>query len=280
MQKYGIAEEILPGIRRILAPNPKDYTGDGTNTYVLGGASVWIIDPSPDIDAHIDAVIKAVSDRTVVGICVTHSHMDHSKAAPKLKALTSAKVYGNTPLAGHIIEQTQEDVDRDFSPDVELAHGDIIGSGRLQMKVLHTPGHFPNHLCYRLIEPNIIFSGDHVMGWSTTSVVPPLGKLEDYLNSLDILEQENSNLMLPGHGSLIGNPSERLREIKAHRMMRHRQILSCLAQGITGPEKIATEIYIGLTPRLREAAVGCVEAHLELIREGALKKKRLLQNSG
>lgn len=277
--QYGTPENVAPGVSVVLADNPKDYTGPGTNCYVAGDDRVWIIDPGPACDTHISAVMAAVAGRPVDGIFVTHTHLDHSPAAAPLAKLTGAKTYGFGRLSSDILALTDEDVDPDFDPDVALGCGGTVGSGAWQIQALHTPGHFPNHMCYLLPAQHILFSGDHVMGWSTTVVVPPLGNLAEYMESLDKIRACDAALMMPSHGPVISSPAERVAEIRHHRRMRHRQVAECVAQGITDPKSIVDLIYEGLTPRLLTAAEGCVEAHLEqLADEGASAASAFLGN--
>lgn len=254
---------VAGGVVRVLAENPKDYTGPGTNTYVVGDEAVWIIDPGPACHQHVDAVLKAVAGRPVDGILVTHTHMDHSPAAPLIARATGAKTFGFGALARDLLALTDEEVDVDFAPDHSLADGHLVGEGDWQVLAVHSPGHFPNHMCYYLPHKGLLFSGDHVMGWSTTSIVPPLGNLAEYLSSLDKLEALGGHLMLPSHGNEVTDVTGRISEIRDHRFKRQRQVETCLADGMTDPEAIVDEIYEGLTPCLLNAAKGCVEAHIE-----------------
>ncbi len=262
---YGTPHVVAPGVTMVLADNPKDYTGPGTNTYIVGDDRVWIIDPGPDDTDHVRAVLQAVGKRPVGGIFVTHTHQDHSPAAYHLARITGARTYGFGALSKDILAFTDEAVDAEFIPDVSLACGGVVGDDDWQIMAIHTPGHFPNHLCYALPHKGMLFSGDHVMGWSTTVVVPPLGNLTEYMDSLDKLEAGGARLMLPSHGPVVEDAPARIREIRDHRMERHQQITACLNRGIRSPSAIVDEIYEGLTPRLLEAAEGCVRAHLELI---------------
>ena len=260
---YGKAERIAPGLVRVLADNAKDYTGPGTNTYLLGEDRLWIIDPGPAMDCHVTAVLDAIDGRPVDGICVTHTHMDHSPAAVALQAATGAVTYGFGGLPAAAVAATEEDVDADFRPDIRLGDGECIGTGRRTVEALHTPGHFPNHLCFHLVEQGLLFSGDHVMGWSTTAVVPPLGHLGDYMDSLDKLAAVSARLMAPSHGPMIDRPAERIAEIRAHRMARHDQILECAGRGVVAVADIVAAIYPDLPDRLVQAAQGQVRAHLD-----------------
>jgi len=262
---YGHVGPIAIGVDLILAENPKEYTGPGTNTYIVGTDAVWIVDPGPLCEAHIDAVLAAVADRQVSGILVSHSHMDHSPAANPIAEKTGAKIYGFGALSRDLLSLTEEDVDADFVPDIALADGHLIGEGEWQIMAMHTPGHFPNHMAYYLPHKGIVFSGDHVMGWSTTVVVPPLGNMAEYLASLDKLEHVGAHLMLPSHGPKVGRPGERIREVRDHRAMRQRQVEACVQKGVSNPAMIVAEIYDELPDRLITAAKGCVAAHLEFM---------------
>ncbi len=259
---YGAAVAVEANIIRVLAENPKDYTGPGTNCYIVGTERLIIIDPGPRDAGHIDAVMKAVDGRPVKGIFVTHSHQDHSPAAATLQEKLGATIYG----FGAIDEiETAESVDWAFKPDITLTTGQKIGSGDTQVEAIHTPGHFPNHLCYALPNSGVIFSGDHVMGWSTTAIVPPLGNLCDYMTSLDKLEVRQARAFLPSHGDVIADPKERIIAIREHRYLRSEQVRICLNKGMVSAAEITEAIYKGLTPRLFEAAKGCVEAHIEFL---------------
>lgn len=264
---YGESSAVIPGIDRVLARNPKDYTGTGTNTYVVGEERLWIIDPGPDNDAHIEAVLSIVGERMVEGIFVTHSHLDHSPAARPLSEKTGAKVFGFGALSPDLLALTDEEVDATFDPDIVLADRRIVGDGEWRIMAVHTPGHFPNHMAYFLPEKGVLFSGDHVMGWSTTVVVPPLGNMSEYLTSLDRLEWLEAKLMLPSHGQAVTDPEGRICEVRAHRLMRQKQVEACVSRGILDPAAIVDEIYEGLAPGLQNAARHCVIAHLEMISE-------------
>ena len=260
---YGVPISIANGIDVLLADNSKDYTGPGTNTYIVGDEDVWIVDPGPDEAAHIDVVIDAVAGRNVVGILVTHSHLDHSPAARALQAKTSAPIYGRGGLSPDLIAASEEDIDIDFAPDHALECGEVLGDGKWRIQALHTPGHFPNHLCYLLPEHGILFSGDHVMGWSTTVIVPPLGNLADYLDSLDAIKQSGAETLMPSHGDPVHDASARIEEIRVHRLMRQVQVEAMLREGESNPAAIVEVLYQELTPRLVRAAEGCVQAHIE-----------------
>jgi len=267
---YETPEEVEPGIRRVVARNPKDYTWVGTNTYVLGHERVAILDPGPHTREHVEAVLAAVDGRDVIGIFLTHSHRDHAPAAIPLARATRAPVFGFGAIDPDLAALTEEDVDVKTVPDIRLEDGAVleIDQGYV-IAAVHTPGHFPNHLCYAVTihrrdegDERLLFTGDHVMGWSTTVIVPPLGNLEHYLDSLIKLLAQPARRYLPSHGPEIADGPRYVRALLAHRHMRERQIVSCLARGIRRPEAIVAAIYDGLTPRLRRAAAGSVSAHL------------------
>ncbi|GER06835.1 MBL fold metallo-hydrolase [Iodidimonas muriae] len=262
---YEAPHPIARGIVQVLAQNPKDYTFRGTNSFLVGETELAIIDPGPLLDSHIDALMKAVAGRPVRAILVTHSHRDHSPAAAALSQLTDAPVMGHRPIDAAIAALTTEDVDLAFAPDRELTDQDSITIDGRVIRAVHTPGHFPNHLCYALEQERILFSGDQVMGWSTTVISPPLGNLEHYLNSLDALLTRDDRLYLPSHGPKIDNPHHYVRQLIEHRHCREQQIIACLQKGCRTPAEIVSQIYTGLTPRLVQAAQQSVQAHLDYL---------------
>jgi len=266
---YGVPHHVADGVYVITADNAKDYTGPGTNTYIVGDDQLLIIDPGPACSRHLGAVLQAIDGRAVMGIFVTHTHMDHSPCAAALVRETGAPVYSGPALSTEILSATREEVDPKFRPDSILQHGQRFQVGGFTLKAVHTPGHFPNHFAYHLPAQDIVFSGDHVMGWSTTSVVPPLGDLADYLDSTRLLADLSPRIMLPSHGPAITDPAGRVAEIFAHRACRHMQIEQCLAAGVSAPHDIVDVIYDGLTPTLHQAALGQVQAHLNLSAEQA-----------
>lgn len=260
---YGVPISIASGIDVLLADNSKDYTGPGTNTYIVGDEDIWIIDPGPDDADHVAVVVDAVAGRNVAGILVTHSHLDHSPAARALQEKISAPIYGRGGLPPELMAASEEDIDVDFVPDYSLECHEIIGKGEWRIQTLHTPGHFPNHLCYLLPEKGILFSGDHVMGWSTTVIAPPLGNLADYFDSLDAMKQTGAGLLMPSHGDPVYDACARIEEIRAHRLMRQEQVEELLRDGENTPAAIVETLYRDLTPRLVQAAQGCVQAHID-----------------
>lgn len=254
------------GLSVVLAPNPKDYTGPGTNTYLIEHADgLWVLDPGPATTKHLDAVLDAVGDRSVSGILIVHGHLDHSPAGRDLSALTGAPIMGPAPLNADLMARTTEDVDPHYRPDIILRDGDCLGSGAETLQVVHTPGHFPHHLAYFRPHDGCLFTGDHVLGWSTTVVVPPLGNLPDYLDSLRKLMALKARIAFASHGEPMTDPQARMTEILQHRHSRHQQICACLEQGFSDITAIVDLVYQGLSPRLRQAAHGQVQAHMDAL---------------
>src|ERR1700734_283630 len=263
------AVEVAPRVRAIVADNPGPFTFKGTMSYIVGRGKVAIVDPGPDDDAHTAALLDAVRGETVTHIFVTHTHRDHSPGVPKVKAATGAKVYAEGPhrLARplHIGETRRLDAsaDVDFRPDVALADGDVVSGDGWTMEAITTPGHTANHMSFALKEADLIFAGDHVMGWSTTIVAPPDGAMSDYMASLHKLAQRSEPLYLPGHGNPIRNAPRYVQHLIAHRHGREASILHRLGKGAADIPTIVKAVYIGLDPRLAGAAALSVLAHME-----------------
>lgn len=261
--------EVAPRVRAILTNNPGPFTFKGTMSYIIGRGKVAIVDPGPDDDAHIRALLDAVRAETVTHIFVTHTHRDHSPAVPKVKAATGAKVYAQGPhrLARplHIGEARRLDAsaDTEFRPDVALADGDVVGADGWTMEALATPGHTANHMAFALKESDLIFSGDHVMAWSTTIVAPPDGSMSDYMASLEKFAARPEPLYLPGHGTAVRDAPRFVQHLQQHRLGREASILHRLGKGAADIPTLVKAIYIGLEPRLVGAAALSVLAHLE-----------------
>ena len=265
----GKAAEVVPGVRAIVANNPGPFTFKGTVSYIVGRGKVAIIDPGPDDDAHIAALLDAVRGETVTDIFVTHTHRDHSPAVPRIKAATGATVYAEGPhrLARplHVGEAGRLDAsaDLDFSPDVALADRGVVAGDGWTIEGITTPGHTANHMAYALKEADLIFSGDHVMAWSTSIVAPPDGAMSDYMTSLQKLAKRGENIYFPGHGPAIDDASRFVNYYILHRKARESSILHRLAKGETDIPTIVRAIYIGIDPRLTGAAGLSVLAHME-----------------
>ena len=265
----GEVEEVAPGVRRLVAGNPGPFTFKGTVSYIVGRGQVAIIDPGPADEAHIRALLDAVRGETVTHIFVTHTHRDHSPAAAAIKQTTGAKTYAEGPHRSarplHIgdAKRTEAGGDRDFKPDVALADGEVVAGPGWTVEAIATPGHTANHMAFALREPNILFSGDHVMGWSTTIVAPPDGAMSDYMASLEKLARREEELYLPGHGGAVKDGPRFAAHLIRHRQGREASILNRLAKGPADIPALVRAIYIGIDPRLVKGAGLSVLAHLE-----------------
>ncbi len=272
--EYGKLEPVAPGIRRIVANNPGPFTFRGTGTYVVGEGKVAVIDHGPDLAAHIDALLDALRGETVTHILVTHTHRDHSPGAAAVKAATGAPTYGFGPHAGGQRGEAavEEGGDWDFSPDIVVKDGDEIAGAGWRFEAVHTPGHTSNHLCFALPDNAVLFSGDHVMGWSTSVIAPPDGDMAAYMASLDKLLHRDDAVYWPTHGPAITDPKTHVRAFIAHRRERESGIVACLSDGVGRVDAMVERLYLGLNPNLRRAAGRSVLAHLvELIGRGVVK---------
>jgi glyoxylase-like metal-dependent hydrolase (beta-lactamase superfamily II) len=270
---YAISEELEPGIARLLARNPSPYTYFGTQTYVVGVDRLVVIDPGPDLADHVDAIVEAAAGRPIVAIACTHTHRDHSPASRSLKARTGAPIIGCAPLTLEAVgPRADAAFDGDYLPDCVLADGDRIELGEGEaLEAVATPGHTSNHLCFAY--RGALFTGDHVMGWSTTVVVPPDGDMGDYMLSLDKLRQRGDRIYYPAHGPAIEKPNQLVRGMIGHRMQRERQIARLVGEGVGTIDAIVAGAYPGLDPRLVPAAGGSVLAHLmDLKRRGLVEE--------
>jgi glyoxylase-like metal-dependent hydrolase (beta-lactamase superfamily II) len=261
---YGRLETIAPGLRRIVARNPGPFTFKGTGTYVIGQGKVAVIDPGPELAEHVDAILASLAGETVSHILVTHTHRDHSPAAAAVKAATGAPTYGFGPHAGgrRGEAQVEEGGDWDFRPDVTVADGDAIEGAGWRVEAVHTPGHTSNHLCFAWPDAGILFSGDHVMGWSTSVIAPPDGDMAAYMASLDKLLGRDDRVYWPTHGPAITAPKRHVRAFIAHRREREAGIIACLKDGVSAVDEMVGRLYVGLNPNLRRAAGRSVLAHL------------------
>lgn len=262
-------KEVAPGVRAVVANNPGPFTFKGTMSYIIGRGKVAILDPGPDDDAHIAALLDAVRGETVTHIFVTHTHRDHSPGVPKVKAATGATVYAEGPhrLARplHIGETRRLDAsaDMNFRPDVALVDGEVVSGDSWTIEAVTTPGHTANHMAYAFKESDLLFSGDHVMGWSTSIVAPPDGAMSDYMASLQKLAGRSESLYLPGHGGAVREAPRFVRHFIRHREGREASILYRLGKGAADIPTIVKAVYIGLDQRLAGAAALSTLAHLE-----------------
>ena len=268
---YAMLEELAPGIARLLAHNPSPFTYYGTQTYLAGEDAVVVIDPGPDLPEHVAAIVDAVGGRELVAIACTHTHRDHSPASRALQAATGAPIIGCAPLALESVgPRADASFDFDYLPDRVLADGEAIEIGGEMLVAVATPGHTSNHLCFAY--RGALFTGDHVMGWSTTVVVPPDGDMGDYMLSLDKLRRRDDAVYYPAHGPAVTNPQQLVRGMIGHRMQRERQILKRLGAGDRTIPEIVAAAYPGLDLRLVPAAGGSVLAHLrDLERRGMVE---------
>jgi glyoxylase-like metal-dependent hydrolase (beta-lactamase superfamily II) len=270
--EYGRTDRVSPLIRRVIANNPGPFTFTGTGTYIVGhGDSVAVIDPGPDQSEHLDAILAATDGERVTHILITHHHLDHSPLARPLQAKTGAVIYGCAvkELPADDGVRTEAGYDR-FTPDVSLCGGGqtIEGQG-WSFAAIATPGHTSNHICYALTQENACFTGDHIMGWSTTVVTPPDGDMGAYIASLDVIKSRNFNTLWPTHGPPITEVGPFIDEYKAHRFDRERQILDQLAAGQTKIVDMVPRMYVGVDARLYPAAARSVHAHMiELVKSG------------
>jgi glyoxylase-like metal-dependent hydrolase (beta-lactamase superfamily II) len=265
----GRAADVAPGVRAIVANNPGPFTFKGTVSYIVGRGKVAILDPGPDDDAHIASLLNAVRGETVTGIFVTHTHRDHSPAVPKVKAATGATVYAEGPHRParplHIGEAARLDAsaDMDFRPDIALADGAVVTGDGWTIEAVTTPGHTANHMAFAFKEADLIFSGDHVMAWSTSIVAPPDGAMSDYMASLEKLARRSEPVYLPGHGGAVRDAPRFVQGYIRHRQGREDSIMRRLGKGAADIPTLVRAIYIGLDPRLVGAAGLSVLAHLE-----------------
>lgn len=261
--EYGRVDTLSPLIRRVICNNPGGFTFHGTGTYIVGRGEVAVIDPGPLDEAHIAALEKAVEGETVSHILITHTHRDHSPGAAPFKATTGAPTYGYGPHGGDRGgPKVEEGGDYDFVPDRVVKGGDVIHGKGWTVEAVHTPGHTSNHLCFALKEENVLFSGDHVMGWSTSVISPPDGDMAAYMASLRKLLDRDEATYWPTHGPAITDPKRHVEAFIAHRNAREAGILECIREGRrTIPEMVET-LYADVDPRLHRAAGRSVLAHL------------------
>ena len=268
--KPGVADEVRPGVRRVLCNNPSPFTFTGTVSYIVGKGKVAIIDPGPDDEAHAAALLDAVRGETVTHILVTHTHRDHSPNTARIKAATGATVYAEGPHRASRPRYESEKhnpesgADRDFKPDVRVRDGETIEGDGWALQAVATPGHTANHLAFAWPERKISFVGDHVMGWSTSIVAPPDGSMIDYMASLERLTRPATRICIsPAMARKSRKAPRYVRFLIRHRQAREASILHRLAKGEADIPTMVRAIYIGIDPRLMNAAGYSVLAHLE-----------------
>jgi glyoxylase-like metal-dependent hydrolase (beta-lactamase superfamily II) len=271
---YGQVDQVGPGIRRVIARNPSPFTLHGTGTYILGHGEVAVIDPGPADSEHIQAILAATSGETITHILITHTHMDHSPGAALLKLECDADSYAYGPHGAGKLEEgvpVEEGGDMLFQPEVLVRHGDIIQGRNWSVECVYTPGHTSNHMCFQLRESKALFTGDHVMGWSTSIISPPDGDMAAYLRSLELLLDRDDAVYWPTHGPCIDDPRALVRAFIDHRREREEQILACVARGIGRIREMVPVMYTSTPEFMYPAAARSVLAAVEyLVQKGAL----------
>ena len=273
--EYGACDQVSPLIRRVVANNPGPFTFLGTGTYIVGRGEVAVIDPGPDLPDHLEAILRAVDGERVTAILITHHHSDHSPLAGPLKAATGAPIHG-CAVVGREVEDTGEvkmeaGHDHDFAPDISLCGGGEVSGPGWTMQAIPTPGHTSNHICYALKEENCLFSGDHIMGWSTTVITPPDGDMSDYLESLARIRARGFTTLWPTHGPPIRDVTPFIDAYAEHRQQRIDQILTALAAGPARVKDLVPRLYADVDARLWPAAARSMQAAMiHLVRLGRI----------
>ncbi len=267
--QHDVPKRLDAHVTRIIAPNPGVMTGRGTNAYLVGNEELALIDPGPEIDSHIQALLTAGAGRIKWVLC-THTHMDHSPAAHRIKEATGATVMGRPAPEG-------KNQDQDFSPDRILEHGERVRCGALTLRAVHTPGHASNHLCFMLEETRMLFTGDHVMQGSTVVINPPDGNMRDYLRTLEGLMDEDAAILAPAHGYLIGRPQHEIRRLIAHRLARETKVVDAMRRlGAATLPELVPAVYEDVSEKLYPVAARSLSAHLEKL----LSDHRAVEESG
>ena len=272
---YGASIAVAPGISRVLAPNPGPFTFKGTGVYIVGEGDVAVIDPGPLISEHVEALKRALAGKRVTHILLTHTHSDHSPAAAPLKEWSGAPTYAYGPHGGSGADgvRVEEAADTGFVPDVRVRDGDVLEGDGFAIHCVFTPGHTSNHMCYALGNERALFTGDHVMGWSTTVVAPPDGDMAAYRANLVKLLAREDRVLWPTHGGPIRDPKLFLAALIEHRAEREAQILGCVEMGVGRIPEIVARLYADIDKRLHPAAARSVLAHLiELENAGRVRR--------
>ena len=262
----GVPDNVARGVRRVIANNPGPFTFTGTGTYLIGEKNVAVIDPGPDDENHLKAILTAAGEARVSHILITHTHSDHCSGARRFAHMAGAPIYafGPHPVRDKALDAPalDEGADYSFAPDEDLADGDVLETDEWRIEAVHTPGHLSNHLCFALPAEKALFTGDHMMGWATTVVAPPDGDMAAYLESLDLLLARDDAIYFPTHGAPIKDPRRFVRAVRTHRLMRDAQILDQLKKGRTQIKEMVAAMYADIDPRLHGAAGLNVYAHL------------------
>jgi glyoxylase-like metal-dependent hydrolase (beta-lactamase superfamily II) len=274
--EYGVCEQVSPLIRRVIARNPGPFTFTGTGTYIVGHGEVALIDPGPDLPEHLEAILSALAGERVAAILITHHHSDHSPLAAALKASTGARIYGcaaaETPGPDDTGVVTEAAHEAGFAPEVSVCGGGTISGPGWTLEAIPTPGHTSNHVCYALLEENALFSGDHIMGWSTTVITPPDGDMTDYMASLEKVRARRFSTLWPTHGAPVREVDPFIGAYIAHRRERERQIIDALAAGPARIRELVPSLYASVDARLHPAAARSMLAHMiDLARRGIVQ---------
>jgi glyoxylase-like metal-dependent hydrolase (beta-lactamase superfamily II) len=265
---YGEPREVVPGVVRIVENNPSPLTYKGTNTYIVGTRTLAVIDPGDDDPEHCAAILRAIGDRPVSHIVLTHAHGDHSNGIARLADAVKAPLaaWGYDPHPSRRLRTAPDGREvgvKSVKPDIVVRDGDRITGDGWELEAIFTPGHAPDHLCFALTGTGVLFSADHVMAWNTSVVAPPEGKMSDYLASLERLRGRGDKLYLPGHGGKLAEPERMVRGYLIHRRMREDAILSTIRERPRSIGEIVSIVYPGLEPKLIRAASFSVQAHVE-----------------
>jgi glyoxylase-like metal-dependent hydrolase (beta-lactamase superfamily II) len=281
--RYGVAVQVSPLVRRVIANNPSKYTYMGTGTYIIGHGDVAVIDPGPILDEHRDALAAAIEGERVRAILVTHCHSDHSPLAAWLREVSGAPTiafgpHGSVDTDPDIDDEIEDGVtleettDLDFDPDVRVGDGEVAAMGvGWTMRAVHTPGHTSNHMCYALDEEQSLFTGDHIMGWSTTVVSPPDGDMRAYIDSLRKVMDRNDTSLWPTHGAPVTSPKPFLQAFLEHRLEREAQVLAAVRSGQSDIEGMVKTMYADVREELHKAAARSVLSNLiKLVDDGVV----------
>jgi glyoxylase-like metal-dependent hydrolase (beta-lactamase superfamily II) len=272
--EYGKVEQVSPLVRRVIANNPGPFTFTGTGVYIIGHGDVCVIDPGPDLNDHFEALKTILAGETISHVLVTHSHMDHSPLAHPLARWAGCSVLASGEISkpGNSEVRMEAGDDARFVPDAALSDGTLIEGNGWTIEAVATPGHTSGHVCYALLEENCLFSGDHIMGWSTTVISPPDGDMDDYLISLGKIAAREFGTIWPTHGPPITQPKPFVDAYIAHRLDREAQIVAQLQAGQTKIKEFVPIMYANVDARLWPAACHSVMAHMaRLVKNGSVR---------
>lgn len=270
---YGEVDQVSPLIRRVIAENPGPFTYLGTGVYIIGRGEVAVIDPGPPLDTHFAALKRALAGERVTHVFTTHTHLDHSPLAHPLADWAACKVFGTPDPSGSIPHASlEEDGQEGFAPDVVVKDGDTFSGPGWTLEAITTPGHMSNHVCYALQQENALFSGDHIMGWSTTVISPPDGNMGDYYRSLEKIRARGFDVLWPTHGPPVRDVTAFIDAYLAHRRAREEAIVARLKAGDRLIPEMVKVIYKDVDQRLHAPAAHSVLAHMiHLVEAGRAK---------